>query len=459
MRDGLFVCEIEVFHMGERSVFREWEAGTLINAWPDVYFGKGKTRGFVATLDLHSKPARTAFWGLNDMHRLIEITERRWNPYRNTYLSLNAFGKGPDGKVRRREDHLEQIRSIGLDLDCYKFDLSAEQGAAMIRKMIAENEIPNPNLLIRSGHGLQLVYSIEGGAAPTDGMKWLARYITTQLLAKTVRLGADFSCTDLARVFRLPGTLNAKEDMPVKRVDVEIWRPLEYTLNELYAFCKPYRRRSGPGTVVALPNIQENGNKLKAYNLARAEDLIRLVELRSGEIEKRNVMTYDYCFSLTLNDVGQEEVISAARQFDARFSVPQKPNKVEQTARSAYGDAMTFWKAYRENNYRMRGLDRNLIKPKKTSTIILQHDITSDEMAELSKLIDGNEKERRRTQKRRAAGIRPRDEYNAARAAQKTGKVERLAALMDKHPAATQQELADMMGVTRQTINRLLKEK
>lgn len=444
------------------GVLWEQDARNVIDGWHEVYISDKKARGYVATLDLSRKyydHAHTEFWGRNDAARLIDITEREWrHAYRNTYLSLNAFQAGADGIIRRKENHLAQIRNIGLDIDCYNVGLTAEEAAEKIHDMIAKSEIPNPNLLIWSGNGLQLIYSIEGGAAPTDGMKWLARYITTQLVGKTAGIGADYACGDLARVFRLPGTINEKPGKKKRRVGVEIWRRLEYTVSELYAYCEPYKRQNVQGKVLYLPDIKAGGNSVKALNLARANDLIRLVEIRGGAIENRNMMTYDYCVALALNDLSEKQVIAAAQQFDARFDSPQKLQTVKRTARSAYKAAREYWKAYAENGYKKHGLEQSLVKPKKNRTIIDQQGITSEEMTEMTTLIDKDEKYKRKVAKRRAAGSVTMAEYNSSRAAQKADRAAELLKLKEQYPKANQKELATFMGVSDRTIRNLLKE-
>jgi len=77
------------------------------------------------------------------------------------YLSLNAFEYGS-----RTTKALKQIRNIGVDIDCYKVNVSISKALEEIKQLIIKGKIPNPNLVIFSGRGLQLVYSISGGAAP-----------------------------------------------------------------------------------------------------------------------------------------------------------------------------------------------------------------------------------------------------------------------------------------------------
>lgn len=445
--------------MGIRNFFTH-ESSNLLEEWHEAYISESKQRGFVATLDLSMKKYKYAyenFWGLNDKGQLISIANRTEKRLTNVFLSLNAF-ESKNGQLKRRVDHLAQIRNIGVDIDCYKVGLSVDEASEKLKKMIYSSKMPNPNLFIRSGNGIQLIYSIENGAAPTDQIKWLTSYITTQLTANVMTLGADFSANTLERVFRLPGTYNQKPNKSKKVVEVEIWRQLEYSLQELYEYCTPYERSKNKTKVIPLPGYKMHGNHVKALNLARCSDFIKIVEIRNGDIDKRNVLTYDYCFALALNDLSELEVIEAARQLDNRFNTPQKPNTVKRTAKSAYKDAIAFWKAFSENGYTMKGLEKSLIKPKKNSTLIDHHDITDHEQSFLSVIIDTTEKYNRKVAKRRAAGVKERSEYEKERKEAKLDKLNQLRSLKEKHPEATQRQLADLMSVSAMTINRLSKQ-
>lgn len=438
------------------------EGNNVLADWIDAYISPQKKSGFVATLDLSKKKHRgayTRFYGLNDLDNLIKQTTRQ-KPLTNVYLSLNAFKPGLDGNLHRRAENLSQIRNIGLDIDCYNVGLTPEAAADILKDLISKGEIPNPNLLIWSGNGLQLIYSIQGGAAAS--LAWLAEYITTQLAGKTSAIGADFACTDVTRVFRLPGTINEKRGKTKKLVRVEMWRALEYDLSELYDYCDPKRlSRKYPGKgakVYDLPSIAEQGRRLKTLNLSRSYDLIALIELRAGEIELRNVLTYDYAFSLALNDLTEENVIQAAQGMNNRFADPQKVKEVKRVAKRAYKDARKFWAAFKENGYTMRGLDRRLIKPKKNLTLIETHGITQEEQQEMRVLIEQAVKYERKKAQRRADGMKTMDEYNSSRKAQKAEKAAQLAKLKAEQPDATQKELAGIMGVSAMTVSRLLKE-
>lgn len=432
----------------------------LIDEWHGFYMNPTKNHGMVATLDLskitHSEP-KQFFFSYDSLGKLLSITERD-KPYSNVYLSLNAF-REVNGAIKRKASHLAQIRNIGIDLDCYKLGITPADCKDELFKLIAHSKIPNPNLLINSGNGVQLIYSIQGGAAPTEEIKWLVMYITRELNGQLIHLGADFQCCTLERVFRLPGTLNKKPNMPTKLVTADIWNQKEWTLNELMDYVKPYKpvkKRSKLRTVTPLRGFKKGMRTLPQMNMARANDLLNLVHLRNGEIENRNILCYDYAFALALgSDMSRLEIHTAVLQMDSSFSHQQKRNVLKSTVKSALDDAETFWRAFEENNYRVEGLDNKLVKPKRTSTIIQQQSITDGEMEMMDVLIGKAEIERRRTEKRRSNGEKTMEQYNAERAEKVIDKLEQLRKLKEDNPTATVQELADMMDVSKSTVQRL----
>ena len=435
----------------------------LISEWHEAYISPSKNTGMIATLDLsriiHNEP-KQFFFSYDSLGKLLSITERE-KPYTNVYLSLNAF-REVNGAIKRKASHLAQIRNVGIDLDCYKLGITPADCKDELFKLIAHSKIPNPNIVINSGNGVQLIYSIHGGAAPTNEIKWLVSYITAELAGQLKHLGADFQCIDLARVFRLPYTLNKKEGYPTKLVTADLWNQKEWTLNELMDYVKPYKpakKRNRLRAVTPLRGFKKGMRTLPQMNMARANDLLNLVRLRNGHIENRNILCYDYAFSLRLgSDLNRSEIHTAVLQMDSSFTSQQKRNVLRTTVKSALDDAEAFWRAFEENNYHVEGLDNKLVKPKRTSTIIRQQSITDGEMEMMDVLIGKAEIERRRTEKRRSNGEKPREEYLKECAEKTDTKLERLRELLQNNPKIKKTILAKELDVSRQHLYRLLKE-
>lgn len=424
---------------------------TFIDNWHDCYVSDTKITGFICTFSLVNKKHR--FYGLNDIQQLlIEAHKKK----KDVYLSLNAFEYGS-----RKTKHLKQIRNIGVDIDCYKLQIPVGQALEEVKRLIFEGKIPNPNLILLSGRGIQLIYSISGGASPK--MAFLSQYITAQYIAILQHLGADTSATDVTRVFRLPYSVNSKNN---KQVQVDIWRTLEYDLEELYSYCTPLEARRKPsrkrkGTLVALPP-QKDLLTLYSLNSSRKNDLEKLVVLRSGDIEKRNVFIYVYSYAVALLLKNQEATVAFAQQINTKFVDPDKKKEIERTAKNAYKDAMEFFEEFQRRDFIMWYQNMDGIKrPMKNETIIKQLDISPEEMRQFATIISEEEKQVRNTsyqrKKRREQGVKPREVYLEQQREQTDDKLWQLQQALQRHPNVKKTELAKMLGINRSHLYRLLK--
>jgi hypothetical protein len=425
---------------------------TFIAEWQDCYISESKITGFVCTFHLYDKSHY--FYGLNDIQELLKEAKKR---RKDVYLSLNAFEYGT-----RQTTALKQIRNIGVDIDCYKLNVPVSRALDEIKRLIFKGAIPNPNVVIYSGRGLQLLYSISGGASPK--MAFLSQYITAQFISELRHLGADTSGTDVTRVFRLPYSVNSRNG---KQVTLEIWRTLEYSLLELYSFCKPLEQRrklakANKGTLHTLPS-KKGLMDIYSLNTARKNDLETLVSLRMGEIEKRNVLTYIYAYTVALIVKNKEATIEFAHQLNMRFTDPQRITAIRRTAGNGYDDAMKFFDEFKKRDYKMWYQDRDGIKrPMKSSTIIDELDITSEEMKQLTTIIDGIEKQardtKRKQKKRREKGVQKRDNYIIQQQEKTDDKLWQLQKAIERHPDFSNYKLAELLSVSEGYIRKLKKK-
>lgn len=419
---------------------------SYIEEWHGCYISEGKKTGYVVTLDLSNEKHKQIWFGLNDTSHLLKASKMG---LQDVYLSLNAFAHGS-----RKSSDLKQIRNVGVDLDCYKIGLSKEYVIEQIQKYIYEGHIPCPNLVMQ-GRGVQLIYSIAGGAAPQMG--YMSQYITNHFIKMLVPLGADGSCSDLSRVFRLPNSIHGKTG---KRITTDIWSQKEYSLQELYEYVPPLekKRKTKKKATISTITTRKGVMNLFSLNTKRKTDLERIVHMRKGVIENRNDLTYIYAFTTALIVKNQAATLEMTFQLNDKLIDPQAKKEVERTAKNAYKDAITFFDKFAANDFKMVGLPRNLVKPMKNATVIekLNLTLTDDELSQLDTLINPVEKQRRNTKKKREVrGSVTREEYVAAEKEKTEGKLWQLKQVMKRYPAATHKELSEYLGVSTKTIQRL----
>ena len=453
---------------GGLSIFMQTAAKLQqqIRTWEDVFFSEQRDVGFMAVLDLE-KPNQphTRFFKRKDLEQLIAETTGK--PDR--YISLNAFNR-----FSRKSEHVTQLRTIAIDVDQYKKGLTHDDVMRRVYYLVAENKIPMPNLVLKS-RGVQLFYSIHDGAAYR--MAWLTKYITRQITGMLEDHGADYNAIDDSRVMRVPYSINSRNN---SLVVPEILYNQAYTLDELRAYFPEVKRYTYKPKADKQKNVVpfrrlSATNNYAVVNVNRVADIEKLIEIRNGAMTGcRNVALYVYCFHATQSVANFESLLNKAlKTFSAVYTTDSKQarclteSEIERTAKSAYNDGMAFKSYIAANGYRIRFMPNDgIIKPLNTANLIEKLGVTVIEQEQLQSIVNTeisySRKKRREKQriseKRRAEGMQTMSEYNEQRATGKAAKLLKLAELKASNPGATQRQLAEMMGMSLTTVNRLLKE-
>ncbi|WP_448163670.1 AsnC family protein [Bacillus mobilis] len=422
---------------------------SYIYTWHECYLSDQKKTGYIVTFDLSNEEHKQLWYGLNDISHLLKASEMG---LQDVYLSLNAFTHGS-----RKSSDLRQIRNVGVDLDCYKIGLSKEYVIEQLKKYIYQGNIPCPNLVMQ-GRGVQLIYSVAGGAAPQMG--YLSQYITNHFIKMLMPLGADGSCSDLSRVFRLPNSVHSKTG---KRITTEIWSQKEYSLQELYEYVPPIekKRKTKKKAIITTIPTRKGVMNLFSLNTKRKTDLERIVEMRKGVIENRNDLTYIYAFTTALIVKNQAATLEMTFQLNDKLIDPQPRKEVERTTKNGYKDAITFFDKFAENEFKMAGLPRNLVKPMKNATVVekLNLTLTDNELSQLDTLINSVEKQRRNTKKKREIrGSVTREEYVVAEKEKVEDKLRTVKEATERYPNASIREIATYTGYSKSVVARLLKQ-
>ena len=284
----------------------------------------------------------------------------------------------------------------------------------------------------------------------------LWRAVENYFAEQLKEVGADTKATDPARIFRLAGSINSKNDAVVRaeyrhdyRYDIH---QLQYDyLPELSPQKLAVKKKGRKSNIVRMFNIY-------TLHLARARDIAKLVELREGQIHdcRENLLFLYRYFTCCFTDDPQK-ALDDTLSLNSEFANPLPEREVISATRSAE----KAWAA--KSDAKANEIAKKLGHPgagynMPNSTIINWLHITPEEEKHLSSIIGKGEKRRRnlqlKEQQRRAAGIRPMEEYNQERKEQVLSNADKLKQLIQKNPSWTNAQLAEAMNTTVRSIQR-----
>ena len=309
--------------------------------------------------------------------------------------------------------------------------------------------LPEPNMVIFSGRGLVLIWHIE--PLPIEAMP-LWRAVETFFVEQLKEVGSDTKATDPARIFRLAGSINSKNNAIVRaeyrhehRYDIH---QLQYDyLPELSPKKLAVKKKGRKTKIVRMFNVY-------TLHLSRARDLAKLVELREGNINTRQNLLFLYRYFTCCFTDDPTKALDDTLSLNSEFRRPLSEREV----RSATKSAERAWAARSDakaneiaKSFGYPGAGYNM----SNSDIIDWLDITPQEQRHLSSIIGKDEKRRRNTEarrkKRREEGMKPREEY-LSEAEQKRLLIRNA---IVENPGMSIRSLAQLTGQSKSAIQRV----
>ncbi len=213
--------------------------------------------------------------------------------YCNQYLSVSTFWNGSS----RREANVKEVKRLYIDMDAHDNPINLDEAKLlsdyMVDNWFDECELPEPSYIIFSGHGLQVLFTLDGcNSVPEWKQYQIALLKSCQELLKELK---DHSLSeasvvavehdveidnlkDAARVLRVPNTTNYKpnqEYVPVKLLYQN--EDHVYTLNELNAYYEAFSD----------DNLVTEEKKKKTEKKAKSEPTERDVDLSGIDMDEK----------------------------------------------------------------------------------------------------------------------------------------------------------------------------
>lgn len=420
----------------------------------------------------------------------------------NNYLSVSTFKNGKT----RSEWNVKEVKRLYVDMDAHENPINFNE-AKLLADYVLDNwfdgeELPEPNYIIFSGRGLQVLFTLNGCENVPEWKQYQTALLKTcqtlleQLKHHSLSEAGDVALEhnveidvlkDAARVMRVPDTTNLKQNVDAKLLYSD--EEHEYTLHELntnyIAFnndnlCmieekktnkktksdkgKKKKTKSEPSErdvdlsridmddkQIVDPNflkIIENTIKPRLFDL---ETLIRLRNEAGIDAGYRNNLIAVYIPTLVSCGYKNDEVIEEAHRINSLFNKPLKNAEVNDWLNSCLKKKEIVY----EDG--VRGVSRVYYRFY-TNTIIDKLQITPEEQEEMKVLCDEKLKKKRSREKNKERQNANRREVYAKKTADKRKEKEERNNRIHELSAdgMSVRQIAKQLGVNASTVSRVL---
>lgn len=371
------------------------------NYMQQLYYNQ---ESYISILRLTKQKAER--WSINTNE--IEQLDRLQDLY-NIYCSVNSmycYG-------RHTSKYVKKLNALFLDIDYYSVpelqNLAPEQVVAL---MEMELDYPTPSYYISSGRGVYIIWLLESTYA-TAASKRFWKKLEKELLELFKDYGADPKATDPARVLRLIGSRNSKNDAVVKVIESPNYinnQPIRYELGEIAEFFwgsrdfnikkveeeKPKKKKKQTKKLIQLKNTY-------TLNYFRVEDLETLVELRKNQSMEgcREKLLFLYRLNLMYCKTDADLALQKTLKLNSKFLDPLEDAEVETATKTAEGVGNTYIRLM--NDYKddwdislNKYLYNGGVYIYKNSTIIQELSISAEEQKYMKTIISPEEKKERK---------------------------------------------------------------
>lgn len=211
----------------------------------------------------------------------------------NNYLSISTFKTGSC----RKEFNVKEVKRLFIDLDAHDNPINYDEAKLlsdyMLDNWFDEYELPEPNYIIFSGRGLQVLFTLNGCDDVDEWKRYQTALLNTcqELLkdlkehslseASVVAIEHDPEIDilkDAARVHRVPDTINLKSNVEAKLLYQN--EDHVYTLNEL----------NENYTAFSDENLVEKKEKKKTQKKTKSEPTERDVDLSGIDMGDKQIV-------------------------------------------------------------------------------------------------------------------------------------------------------------------------
>lgn len=405
--------------------------------YDNIMYPEGNESGFVAIA-----------LGREALFKQIVVPVGDWTKWvqldKDCFVSVNTY-------YRRKRDtrSVRHLNAFYVDLDYYDFGLSLDDVLNAIEFYVKTERIPMPTIILDSGRGAYAIWKIESVPGAYKQTKNLYNHIQQYICDLFRDFGADPKAKDIARILRVPFSINTKVN---KRVEIiKMNSENVYTMKMFKEYVDPFEEYAEPYDYnkKAVKKTKSKKSKIKylftvySLNKGRCADLERLCELRDYNMTGyRNRIVHMYTYFLFCIHECDKIVTNKVQELNDEFTEPlsdKELRSIVRTCKRAYDDHLKDYK--KGYNY-------------KHETIIELLEITLDEQQHMATLISPYLKNERQKATRKAQ--RRNDEGLTKRQADKAYMLERVQQLIEA--GYKQKQIAEILEVSKGRVSQIVKE-
>ena len=242
----------------------------------------------------------------------------------NVYISMNTFYR-----TLRRIDTIKELMCNYIDLDTYNTKFTNDQILMNLNDNYFGKKIPTPNLIVKSGRGLNLIWSIE----PVPYMALpLWKAIQEYLYSQLKEFGADRKALDPTRILRVPGSINSKNGTRVEIIETNdyVWSLREIQKEFLPELNENRPKKKGrPKKVVYV-------HRERSLYLGRLLDISKLCELRNYDVKgQREIILFLYRYYLCYFYEDENKALEDVLELNKMFIQPLREKELIKATESA----------------------------------------------------------------------------------------------------------------------------
>ncbi|CEP46376.1 replication protein [[Clostridium] sordellii] len=328
----------------------------------------GNSKGWITRAEISNTKSFTQW------HYIYKDLIKQSFDKENVYISMNTFYR-----TLRRIDTIKELTCNYIDLDTYNTKFTNDQILMNLNDNYFGKKIPIPNLIVKSGRGLNLIWSIE----PVPHMALpLWKAIQEYLYKELKEFGADRKALDPTRILRVPGSINSKNGTRVEVIETNeyVWSLREIQKEFLPELDENRAKKKGrPKKVVYV-------HRERSLYLGRLLDIYKLCEIRNYEVKgQREIILFLYRYYLCYFYEDEEKALEDVLELNQMFNKPLRKKELIKATESAE----KVFKS-KDKNYKY-----------KNDTLIELLQITDEEQTQMTVIIGKEEyKRRHRTRER-----------------------------------------------------------